>query len=118
MKDYPGVRKHQRQKYFDYKLSSARITIENAFSRLKARFRYLHRVMDSDLNALPQVIHSCFILHNYCEIKNERLFEQNLLSSLNCKKRAQPPKSNLTYKESVNENAAKNIYHVFPLYFE
>ena len=74
--------------------------------------------MDSDLNALPQVIHSCFILHNYCEIKNERLFEQNLLSSLNCKKRAQPPKSNLTYKESVNENAAKNIYHVFPLYFE
>ena len=83
---------------------------------MKARFRCLHCAMDIDINTLPQVILSCFILHNYCKIQNERVPE--CLSSLNCEKRAQPPKSNLTYKESVNENAAKNYHNVFVLYFE
>ena len=44
--------------------------------------------------------------------------EQNLLWSLNYGKRAQPPKYNLTYKESVNENAAKSIHNLLTLYFE
>ena len=63
MKEDPRGVKNQREKYFGYKLASARINIENAFGRLKARFRRLHRVMDSDINVLPKVILSCFMLH-------------------------------------------------------
>ena len=37
--------------------------------------------------------------------------------SLDCEKKVQPPKYNLTYKESVNENAAKSIRNLFVLYF-
>ena len=118
MKEYLWGGKKQREKCCGYKLSSARITIENAFGKLKPPFRCLDRAMDIDINTLPQVIFSCFILHNYYKIKNERVPEQNLLSSLNCKRRAQPPQSNLTYNESVNENAAKNICNVFALYSE
>ena len=70
MNEYPVGAKKQKEKYFGYKLSSARIIIENARGRLKARFRCLHCAMDIDINILPQVIHSCFILHNYWEIKN------------------------------------------------
>ena len=65
--------------------------------------------MDLDINTLSQVTLLCFILHNYCEIKNERLPEQNILWSLNYEKTTQPPKSNLNFKESIHENAAKSI---------
>ena len=37
--------------------------------------------------------------------------------SLDCEKKVQPPKYNLTYKESVNENAAKSIRILFALDF-
>ena len=92
--------------------------MENTFGRLEARFRCLHCARDIDINTLHRVMLSGFILNNYCEIKNERLPEQNFLSSLNCEKRATPPKSNVIYKESINENPAKNIRNLFALYFE
>ena len=47
------------------------MVIECAFGRLKARFGCLRRNMDIRLEELPVVIHSCFILHNFCESKNE-----------------------------------------------
>lgn len=47
---YPGGGKNQREKYFGNKLSSARITIQNAFGRLKVQFRCLHRAMDIDID--------------------------------------------------------------------
>ena len=42
----PAGGKNDREKFFSYKLSSARIAIENSFGRLKARFRCLHRAME------------------------------------------------------------------------
>lgn len=47
---YPGGGKNQREKYFGNKLSSARITIQNAFGRPKVQFRCLHRAMDIDID--------------------------------------------------------------------
>ena len=70
IKKYPRGWKNQREKYFSYKLSSAKITIANAFGRLKARFRCLHRALDVDIKIFPQVILSCFILYSYCQTKN------------------------------------------------
>ena len=54
-------------------MSSARIVIENTFGRLKGRFGYLKRDKDIDINVLPQVIMACFVLHNFCEMKNEKV---------------------------------------------
>ena len=42
-------------------------------------------------------------------MKNERVPEPNILASLNCEKRAQPPKSNLTYKQSLMKMQQKNF---------
>ena len=36
MKEYPGGGSNDREKYFNRRLSDARISIENAFGRLKA----------------------------------------------------------------------------------
>ena len=73
MKEFSGGRRNEREKLFSYKLSSARIQM--------ARFRCLQRAMDVKLDTPPQVIYSCFVLHDYCENKKENLPDQNLMLS-------------------------------------
>ena len=60
--DVSRRRKNQKKKYFGYKVSSPKITTENAFGRLKARLRCLHRAMDIDTNALPQLFYASFYI--------------------------------------------------------
>ena len=73
--------------------------------------------MDIDINVLPQVIMACFVLHNYCEMKKEKLPEQNISSPLNYEKRAQASTKSLGYKD-VNEKTAKEIRDTLTLNFE
>ncbi|KAF3847250.1 hypothetical protein F7725_020278 [Dissostichus mawsoni] len=56
-----------QEQYFGITLYSARMVIECAFGRLKARFAALRRPMDINLDDLPHVIYSCFVLHHFCE---------------------------------------------------
>ena len=65
---------------FSYKMSSARIVIENAFGRLKGRFGCLKRAIVININTLPQVIMACFVLHNYCEMKKRKSTRTNIIS--------------------------------------
>ena len=73
MKEFANGGKTQDEQFFGYRLSSARMVIECAFGRLKARFGCLRRDMDINLDDLPYVIHACFILHNVCEINKEQI---------------------------------------------
>ena len=98
-KRFSGGRRNEREKCFSYKLSSARIPIENLFDRLKADPDVLQRAMNVKLDTLPQVTDSCFVLHNYCEKKKENLPDQNLMSALSSEKRAQSSASSLSYGE-------------------
>ena len=59
------------QKCFNYRLSRARIVVENAFGRLKARWRRLMKRNDMTTENIPSVISVCCILHNLCEIHGE-----------------------------------------------
>ena len=59
------------QKTFNYHLSRARIVAENAFGRLKARWRRLLRQNDMDIAHVPQVVTACCILHNMCEVHGD-----------------------------------------------
>ena len=65
MKDYPKGGKDDPKKFFGYKLSTAGIVIENAFGRLKGRFRCLNKAMYVNVKELPNLIMSCFVLHNF-----------------------------------------------------
>ena len=89
MKECSGAGENKREKLFMYKFSSACIPIENLFGRLKVRFRCLQRAKDVKLDTLPQVIYSCFVLHNYCENKKEDFLDQNLISVQSFEKRSQ-----------------------------
>ena len=56
------------QQIFNYRISSARIVVENAFGRLKARWWRLLKQNEINVVNIPAVVHSCCILHNMCEI--------------------------------------------------
>ena len=55
------------QKRFNYRLSRARMVVENAFGRLKGRWRILLKRIDSKLENVQDIIVTCCILHNLCE---------------------------------------------------
>ena len=66
--------------FFGQRLSSRRTVVECAFRQLKTRFGCLRREMDINLKELPAAIHSCFILHNLCEIRQEQLPKTTMLN--------------------------------------
>ena len=61
------------QRNFNYHVSRARIVVENAFGRLKARWRRLQKQNDMAVTNVLHAIHACCILHNICEIRAEGL---------------------------------------------
>ena len=56
------------QKNFNYRQSRARVVVENAFGRLKGRWRCMLKRMDFVLENVPSVVAACVILHNFCEM--------------------------------------------------
>ncbi len=61
----------QKETTFNYRLSRARMTIENTFGRCKARWRILLRRTDVDTDRVTNVILACFTLNNICETHKE-----------------------------------------------
>ena len=114
MKEYTGGGGTVDEQFFSHKLSSARMTIECSFGRLKGRFGALRREMDICQKDLPNVIYSCFVLHNYCELKKEKLPEDAIQTAIHYDQEFQPRPVNST---SRGEVAAKRIRDVFKRYF-
>ena len=59
-------------RHYNYRLSRARIVVENTFGRLKARWHRLLKRLDMDV---PVVITACCILNNMCEIHGDSFKE-------------------------------------------
>ncbi|XP_075060997.1 uncharacterized protein LOC142149570 [Mixophyes fleayi] len=66
----------QEQIRFTHTLSSARMVVENAFGRLKGRWRCLLKHIDIDTKLVPHVVAACCILHNICEIQKEQFLPE------------------------------------------
>lgn len=58
---------NQQQRVFNYHLSRARRVIENAFGRLKARYRCLVKNLAYHIDRVPVIVQTCCTLHNLCE---------------------------------------------------
>ncbi|XP_063818102.1 uncharacterized protein LOC135056626 [Pseudophryne corroboree] len=64
---------------FTHTLSSARMVVEDAFGRLKGRWRCLLKRNDIAITLVPDVVAACCIFHNFCEIQKEHfLLEWNV----------------------------------------
>uniref|UniRef100_A0A1X7T4L1 DDE Tnp4 domain-containing protein n=1 Tax=Amphimedon queenslandica TaxID=400682 RepID=A0A1X7T4L1_AMPQE len=61
---------------FNYHLSKARVVTENAFGRMKGRWRCLMKRNDMNIKNITTVIATCAILHNMCEMHGDP-FDEN-----------------------------------------
>ena len=64
----------------NYRLSRGRILVENAFGRLKARWRRRMKRNDMQVENIPIVVVTACVLHNICEVHNET-FDDSWLAS-------------------------------------
>ena len=76
MKEFAKGGSTPQEQFVGYRLSSARMVVECAFGRLKARFGILQWPLDLDSDNIITTIHACFILHNFCEMHNETVRDE------------------------------------------
>jgi hypothetical protein len=67
------------QKYFNYRLSRARMTVENTFGRWKGRFRRFLKKVDMNVTNVCITVAASCILHNLCEISHEEIVDEWLI---------------------------------------
>lgn len=63
-----------QQTHFNRRLSRARVVVEDAFGRLKGRFRILMKRADFQVESINKIIKTCVVLHNICEDQGERFW--------------------------------------------
>ena len=56
-----------QQQLFNYRQSRCQMVVENAFGRLKGRWRCMLKRMDFKLHNVTAIVASCVVLHNLCE---------------------------------------------------
>ena len=106
MKEFSKGGKNSSERFFGQRLSSARMVIECAFGRLKARFGCLRREMDINLKDLPAVI-----------IRQEAINQNDVLVARNYDVEFQP-KTDTGCEINNNEAGGKRIRNIFVKYFE
>ena len=72
MKAFPNNgRLSQEQKTFNYRLSKARVVVEHSYGRLKGRWRCLLKRLDVDVRDASELVATCCVLHNICEVHGD-----------------------------------------------
>ena len=83
MKPFPDNGKLSVEKLqFNYRLSRARMVVENAFGRLKGRWRCLLKQNEADHSKINDVVAACCTLHNICEAFDDA-FNNELMANVN-----------------------------------
>ena len=77
LKAYPeNVNTPQSQRVFNYRLSRARMTVENTFGRWKGRFRRFSKRLDMEVPGVVNLIAASCIVHNMCELQRNEVLEE------------------------------------------
>lgn len=72
MRPYAGRKLEEIKQIFNYRLSRARRTIENAFGILTARWRVYRRPICLDVKTVDQIVISTVCLHNFLKTHDEK----------------------------------------------
>lgn len=118
MREFPNGGSTKQEQYFGLMLCKSRMVIECAFGRLKARFPALRRIMDININDLPSVIYSCFVLHNFCEIYNETVSHDKVCRAIDYDKEFQPRTEKCRSKTNPIEAEGVRIRRTLMQYFD
>ena len=100
------------QKTYNYRTSRARIVIENAFGRLKGRWRRLIKKNDMHIDNVPHLISAC-VLHNLCEIHGD-----SFDSIWSTEDEELPQRATAPTAATVSASQAKRIREALLQYFQ
>ncbi|XP_030074771.1 protein ANTAGONIST OF LIKE HETEROCHROMATIN PROTEIN 1 [Microcaecilia unicolor] len=103
----------QQQLKFNYRLERAHSVIENAFLRLRARWQCLLTHNDCLVELVPTMILACCILHNVCQVHNEK-FVDKWLEAIETSKFPQPSHPMC---ESMDDSTAETVRELISEYF-
>lgn len=73
LKPYTNAVLTEKQSYFNYRLSRARMVTEGAFGQLKGRRRVLLRKNESSPSEVKTTTLACMVLHNICIAKGDTI---------------------------------------------
>ena len=65
MKPFPGKGLHEQQRVYNYRLSRARRTIENAFGILSEKWRIFRKPIKTNVDLVDKITTASVCLHNY-----------------------------------------------------
>ena len=109
MKDFPGGGNTVQQQYFGWRLSQARMVIECAFGRLKARFGILKREMTWHVANWK----------DQCELEREPLTDEDIARAVEYEREFQPPIVDNRYSLGNNDEAGgQKVRSIFVKYFD
>lgn len=77
MRPYSGRGLDEKKTIFNYRLSRARRTIENAFGILVSRWRVFRKPICMQPTTVDNIIMACICLHNFLKTENDLLSPQN-----------------------------------------
>jgi hypothetical protein len=113
MKGYPEGNLNAKKRNFNYRLSRARFVVENAFGRLKGRWKCLAKRNDTTVQFLSTQVAACCILHNVCEVHGDSFDEDWRHTSVNVPPTdmpAQPAPSGSQVPESIRSALTDYLY--------
>lgn len=65
MRPYPGINLTPSQTIFNYRLSRARMCIENTFGVMASRMRIFRKPIIASLEIVQNIVQCCVVLHNW-----------------------------------------------------
>ena len=78
MKPYPQLADDETGPQLSFNIAHARqrVAVENAFGRLKQRWRQLFCVDVAEIATAVLFTHACMLLHNFCELRDDQLEDE------------------------------------------
>ena len=90
-----------KERLFNYRQSRARMVVENAFGRLKGRWRCLLKQMDMQVCNVTNVVASCVVLHKICELYGDHCRDEWVVDTST----TQSPAGTSAYSLSATPNS-------------